>query len=160
MIDDSSSARWPAPSRELVDNFVNRYNEKDLPALLELMLDTASVDMLGSVAESGRADFEREGGWFYHNFLPLDVYPESFRPESLRWATEAFRGEDIILVLFTFGGQEMLHCVMRLEEFDGRIARIRVYACCPGVVQEVGEALELPVMPAIYRVPDFDVERG
>jgi len=137
-------------SRELVDQFVDRYNARDLPGLLALMLDTASIDLIGLDVEAGREAFERKGGWFYHNLYGHDWAAE--RPAPARWESAIFRGEVVALV---FGpnleGSEVLGSVMRFEEDDGRIASIRAYAMCPETVREVGEELGMPNDPDPYR---------
>ena len=144
----------PVPSPKLVEAFVSRYNERDLPGLMTLMLDTASVDMLSHVSETGRDAFERDRGWFWHNFNVEPHWPKEFLPEKTEWSIVEFDGERIVLVLNTFSGMEFLASVMRLEEQDNCIARIRVYACCPEVVQAIGEAFELQTLPPMYRIPD------
>ncbi|MEE8557758.1 MAG: RNA polymerase sigma factor, partial [Myxococcota bacterium] len=51
---EGRAAPRSGPSAALIDRFVERYNERDLPALLEMMLDTASIEGLGFVTENGR----------------------------------------------------------------------------------------------------------
>ncbi len=129
------------PSAALIDRFVERFNARDLPALLEMMLDTASIEGLGFVTENGREAFEREGGWWTHNF----EWPAELGHSKPRWERAIFEGEVLALVFSTHDGREALTSVMRFEELDGRVSRIRSYAACPETVREVGEALGLPV---------------
>ncbi len=150
----AAASNRPAPSPALVEAFVARYNERDLPGLMALMLDTASVEMMSHVSETGRDAFERDRGWFWHNFNVEPHWPKEFIPEKIEWRQVPYQGESIVLVLNTFQGMEFLGSVMRLEESDGKIARIRVYACCPEVVQTIGAELELQTLPPIYRIPD------
>jgi hypothetical protein len=42
---------------------------------------------------------------------------------------------------------------MRVEEQDGRIARIRAYGFCPETTRAVAEALGVRVRTGIYRAP-------
>src|SRR5262249_33074613 len=65
--ESSGASARPTPSPALVDKFVDRYNARDLPGLLTLMLDTASIDLFGLDLEVGRDAFQRERGWFHHN---------------------------------------------------------------------------------------------
>jgi len=152
--DTTNDSKRPLPSSELVDAFVSRYNEQDLPGLMSLMLDSASVDMLSHVSETGRDAFERDRGWFWHNFNVEPHWPKEFLPEKIEWRCVEFQGEPIALVLNTFQGMVFLGSVMRLEELDGKVAKIRVYACCPEVVQTIGEAFEMQTLPPLYRIPD------
>ncbi len=139
-----------APPNETVERFVARYNARDLPGLLELMLDGATIEMYGHVFEAGREAFERANGWFHHNFYnPIDG-----SPSDAFWEIVDFRGESVVVVLFGAEGHRVVGSVMRLEDLDGSIARIRVYALCPDVVKEVADELGLPLSPMqLYRLP-------
>jgi len=152
--DPENESKRPVPSPKLVDAFVTRYNDQDLPGLMSLMLDSASVDMLSHVSETGRNAFERDRGWFWHNFNVEPHWPKEFLPEKIEWRCVEFQGESIALVLNTFQGMEFLGSVMRLEELDGKVSKIRVYACCPEVVQAIGEVMEIQTLPPLYRIPD------
>jgi len=63
------------------------------------------------------------------------------------------RGEPILLSFATRLGYEALEVVVRFEERDGRIARIRAYGFCPETVRAVGEALGVRVRTGFYRAP-------
>src|SRR5262249_2286641 len=86
---DSSSQPAPlrkAPATDVVKRFVALLNASDLKGLLELMLDTGSVEMPGSLVETGRDEFERKGSWFWHAVrvhpeLPPDKRPAKFLNE-------------------------------------------------------------------------------
>jgi hypothetical protein len=43
--------------------------------------------------------------------------------------------------------------VLRFDEREGRIARLRGYAFCPETMREVGAALGLRVRTGLYRYP-------
>ncbi len=145
-----SEKKRPAPKAETVERFVERYNARDLPGLLELMLDSGTIEMYSHVYESGREAFERKGGWFHHNFYnPLDG-----TPSDALWEVVDFRGEAIVLVLYPVAGERVVGAVMRVDELDGAISRIRVYALCPDVVEEVATELGRKVGPLrMYRFP-------
>ena len=115
------------------------------------MLDSATVEMHGHVYEAGREAFEREDGWFHHNFYnPFD----GGRPSDALWEVADFRGEAVVLVLYGADGERAVGAVMRFEELEGAVARIRVYALCPDVVDEVASELGRPVSPLrMYRFP-------
>jgi RNA polymerase sigma-70 factor (ECF subfamily) len=136
------------PSRRVLDRFVERYNARDLPGLLSLMLDSASVEMPGVDLEIGRRGFGRERGWFHHNlYSPFDG-----SPTQAAWETALFQGEPVVLVLAEPRGP--VTSVMRLQTEDDRVSRIRVYAFCPDAVREVASALGRPPAPlGLYRFP-------
>jgi RNA polymerase sigma-70 factor (ECF subfamily) len=147
---NEGTMRYSPPSAEIVDRFVDRYNARDLPALLALMSDSATIQMHGLEVEIGREGFERDRGWFHHNFYnPFDG-----SPSTLRWQGVVFRDEPIVLVFDSL--DEALVSVMRIEEKEALVQRIRVYALCPDTVAEVGAAFGHPVRTLGYRFP-FDV---
>lgn len=65
-----------------------------------------------------------------------------------------YHGEPIVLYLVTRRGRESLMSVMRFEEREGRIARIRSYGFCPDTIRALGEELGLPVYTGLYRAPE------
>jgi RNA polymerase sigma-70 factor (ECF subfamily) len=139
------------PAREVVERFVALYNARDLAGLLALLGDGATIELYGSHHEVGRTAWSRERGWFYHNFHAFDG-----TPSKLRCELATFAGEPLMLV---FDGEQKMVSVMRLEAGDGRVERVRVYAMCPDVVREVGEALGQKLAPPFgYRFP-FDLSR-
>jgi hypothetical protein len=50
-------------------------------------------------------------------------------------------------------GREALEQVMRVDEDEGRIARLRGYAFCPETMRAIGEELGLRVRTGLYRYP-------
>jgi RNA polymerase sigma-70 factor (ECF subfamily) len=150
--DPPAALRRPRPSSELLDRFVDRYNARDLPALLALMRDDATIEMHGFETEIGREGFARERGWFHHNFYnPVDG-----SPTQARWQIAEVENQPLVLVFGGMADEQTLTSVMRIEEAEARVQRIVVYALCPDVVREVGDALGHPTMTLGYHFP-FDV---
>jgi RNA polymerase sigma-70 factor (ECF subfamily) len=152
---DATPPRYPV-ARAVVDRFVEYYNQRDMPAMLALMLDTASIDMHGAEQFVGRSEFARERGWFHHNFYsPLDG-----QPSPAVWEAADLDGEPIVLVLDRAGSNASVTSVMRLETCDDRVARLRVYAACPDTVREVAERLGRPCATmGLYHWPRELLER-
>ncbi|HEV2171834.1 MAG TPA: RNA polymerase sigma factor [Candidatus Binatus sp.] len=147
------SPRRPTPSTALVDRFVERLNASDLPGLLALMLDTASIDMPGKGIEVGREEFERKGSWLWqavhvHPELPAAVRPPKFVNERV-----TFNGEPMMLGFMVHGDSKLLMAVARFEEDAGRIAKIRSYNFSPEVLQELAAELGLAAGFVPYRFP-------
>jgi hypothetical protein len=76
----------------------------------------------------------------------------------LRWEAQraecaVYEGEPLVLLFHTRRGRETLEAVVRLEEEEGRVARLRSYGFCPEVVRAVGEALGREVLTGLYRYP-------
>jgi RNA polymerase sigma-70 factor (ECF subfamily) len=149
---DEPSARR-APSVALVDRFVACLEASDLPGLLALMLDGATVEEYGSVLEVGRTQFERKGTWLWHAVHVHPDLPPEVRPP--KWVNErvVFRGEPLVLSFDPVAPGRPLMGIARFEEEDGRIARLRSYIFCPETLREVAGELGLVTGPALYRFP-------
>ena len=148
-----TAARRPAPSARLVDRFVERLNATDLQGLLSLMLDSATIDMVGNLLEVGRKQFETKGSWLWqavnvHPDMPPELRPPKFLNERVM-----VHGEPMMLGFIVHGNAKILMAIARFEELDGQIARIRSYNFNPEVLQEVGGELGYTVGQVPYRFP-------
>lgn len=143
----------PVPSAALVDQFVTAYNKLDLAGLLSLMLDTASVENVGCGVQIGREAFSGKDGWFHAAVYGHPEWPQWLQYDSPRMQRAVCGGEPVALGFTTRQGKEALEQVMRFDEQEGRIARLRGYAFCPQTIQEIGDALGLPVRTGLYRYP-------
>jgi RNA polymerase sigma-70 factor (ECF subfamily) len=140
-----------APSVSLVDRFVELFNAGDEKGLLALMLDNTPLENVGVGIEWGREDGGRPN---LHRALGgHPEWPEALRFQSQRMERVVFRGEPIILHFHTRRARESLDVVWRIEEEEGRIARLRTYGFCPETIREVGQELGLPVLTGPYRFP-------
>ena len=144
--------RGPAPSLELVQRFAKGLNERDLPSLLDLMLDSGSVQA-GYLSEHGRKEFERSGSWLWSACHGHPNRPKLLQGFVLREEQILYHGEPIILSLQERDGREGLTSVMRLEEVEGKVACVYSYAG-PEFVRELADELGLPCHTfGLYRPP-------
>ena len=144
--------RRAAPTRALVDRFIERLEARDLPGLLELMLDTGTIEA-GYLLEVGRTQFEREGGWLWSAVHGHPKRPRRYQAWDLTHERIEFQGEPLCLAFSHHDGHKALTTALRFDEQDERIERIRVYRS-PDLVRALGEALDLPVRTfGLYRVP-------
>jgi len=156
MLEESSGARpshRPVPSAALVDRFVERLNASDLPGLLALMLDSATIDMPGNLVEVGRKQFESKGSWLWHAVHVHPDLPAEMRPPKFVNERATFKGEPMVLGFLEAGDAKLLMNVIRFEEHDGLIARIRAYDFSPELIQEVGAELGRAAGFVPYRFP-------
>jgi RNA polymerase sigma-70 factor (ECF subfamily) len=145
------AAARPAPSLALVDRFVAAWRASDLPALLALVVEDATVENVGCGVELGR---EAGGqGFLYKAVHGHPEWPAAFQPEAVRLDRGVVEGVPLVLCFATRQGREALEQALRFDEADGRIARLRGYAFCPETMREVGSALGLPVRTGLYRFP-------
>lgn len=148
-----AASRRPLPSVGLLDRFVDAYRAADVPALLALMMDNGAVENVGCSVAAGRTAFAQKDGWFYKLVGGHPEWPPQFAYEAARLECRVFHGEPVLLGFATRRGKEALEQVLRFEEQDGSIARIRGYAFCPEVIREVGAELGLKVRTGLYRFP-------
>ena len=155
-----AASRRPRPSLALVDRFVALYAAADVAGLVALMLDGGSIENVGSSVEFGSENFPRAGGWFQRAVFGHPEWPAELQYTGARLERADLDGEAIILGFATRRGREALEQVLRIEEVDGRIARLRGYAFCPETMREVGERLGLRVRTGFYRYPTAAPGRG
>jgi hypothetical protein len=103
--------------------------------------------------EVGRKEFESKGSWLWqavhvHPDLPAELRPPKFVNERA-----ILMGEPTLLGFMVQGDSKLLMAVVRIEEEDGQISRIRAYNFSPEVIQEV--AADLGIMAGVvpYRFP-------
>lgn len=135
------------PSRDLVDRFIRALGAKDIPALQALCCEDLSVELVGGAEMEG---FERSRSFFEHAHF---VMPAIGMGENPRWELAEYEGEPIALGFRTLGGVEGLNEVHRLEETDGKIARIRCYCFAPDTLRTVAEHLGIKALDRRYRSP-------
>ena len=150
---DEAASQRPRPSAALVDRFVAAYNAGDKAGLVALMLDGGQVENVGCGLEFGRDQFPREDGWFHKAVYGHPEWPAAFQYEATRMERVLYEGEPIALGLVVRRGREALEQVLRIEERDDGIARLRGYAFCPETMRAVGEALGIRVRTGLYRYP-------
>lgn len=149
----AKTLRPAQPSLSLVDRFVELFNQADKPGLLALVLDQASVDNVGVGLHWTPEGHRSKRSMFDGSFHGHPEWPAWIQYEARRVERGIFRGEPIVLQFHTRRGREWFDGLMRLEEEDGRISRLRGYSFCPETIREVGEELGLPVLTGLYRSP-------
>jgi RNA polymerase sigma-70 factor (ECF subfamily) len=147
---EAASSR-PAPSMALVDRFIEAWRRSDLSALIALVVEDAAVENVGCGVEYGREAAAR--GFLYRAVHGHPEWPAEFQPEAVRVERAVVSGEAVVLGFATRRGREALETVLRFDEVDGRIARLRGYAFCPETMREIGAELGLPVRTGLYRFP-------
>ena len=126
------TVRAAAPSRALVERFVAAFNDRDVVALRDALLENASIEVLGVGGGRGRG-----GEWA----------DRSIEHATARTEWRDFEGERIVLHLASDGH---LAGVTRIEETDGAVSRVRSYGYCPDTTACVAAALGLEPIRAPY----------
>jgi RNA polymerase sigma-70 factor, ECF subfamily len=154
------SVRRRAASPALVERFVERLNASDLPGLLDLILDTATVEEVGNLLEVGRQQFQEKGSWLWHAVNVHPDLPSDLRPPKYVNEGAILDDEPLMLGFMALPDAKFLMAVARFEEAEGKIARIRSYNFNPEVLKEVAERLGLVAGQAPYRFPMADLGRS
>lgn len=150
--------RLPAPG--VLDAFCKAFNARDLDTLASLLLDNATVEVVGATvlqgAETARttvlwgmvfgskhmAALEDGGvGQRFDAALGQGVLPTPARLEIAH-----YRGAPVLLSFYEHHDGEYVRAVTRLElsEDGSRVARLRNYFYTPEVIVDVCEELGLP----------------
>lgn len=148
-----AASQRPLPSASLVDRFVELFNAEDKPGLLKLVLDNASVENIGVGHEYGYEAHHGEHSWFNGALGGHPEWPEEWRYESTRAERVLFEDEPIVLIHRARRGREALEIVVRLEEEDGHVSKLRCYGFTPETVRYVGDALGHRARSGPYRYP-------
>jgi RNA polymerase sigma-70 factor (ECF subfamily) len=138
------------PSEALVDQFVEAFNARDLDRLTALLLEDSVAEVVGIGTSYGRKPI-RESSLYYSLFL------EKGEPRAERRTVD---GEELIVFWYSDiedPANNAVREVLRLEELEGQIARLRYYTFCPETVSEICGALDLPMVGLGYGVwsPEF-----
>jgi RNA polymerase sigma-70 factor, ECF subfamily len=115
--------------------------------LTALLREDATSEMVGMGIEYGR---ESIGSKTAKSTLFV-----TFELSADRWRVERcdYLGEPIIIAWVQNGGKEVVNDIVRLEERETAVSRIRYYYFCREVLVEVCEQLGLPVAINGYRFP-------
>jgi hypothetical protein len=109
---------------------VKTLGAKDLAALRALCSADLAVELVGGAEADG---FERNHAFCSHAHRVLPQLGFGEKP--------------------ALDGVEGMNEVHRLEEIDGRIARIRCYCFCPDTLRTLGEHLGIVSLDCRYRSP-------
>jgi RNA polymerase sigma-70 factor (ECF subfamily) len=132
------------PSEALLDQFVEAFNARDLDRLTTLLRDDAIGEVVSMGTSYGRTAI-RDSSLYYSLFL------EKGEPRAER---RTFLGEPIVVIWYTLHDRSapVVRDVLRFEELQGQIARLRFFAFCPETLTEIVGDLGLPMATNGYGV--------
>lgn len=155
---DEPETRAPAPG--VIDAFCEAFNARDLERLTGLLLESATVEIVGVVTEYGReAPKDERTGSFAGTLAPITFDERGgVRPELLggylggspRCEVRVYRGTPLLVFWYDHEQGPLVRTVMTLETDGGRIVRVRNYFFSPDVIADVCEELGLE-----YRVNGY-----
>jgi RNA polymerase sigma-70 factor (ECF subfamily) len=148
--------RVPAPG--VLDEFCDAFNARDLGRLTALLLDSATVEIVGVVSEVGR---DAAAGSLGGSLVPItyaegrggirDTYLEGYLGGLARCELREYRGQPIFVFWYEHVDREYCRCVMAVETDGDKLVRLRNYFFTPDVIAEVCKELQLPYRTNGYR---------
>jgi RNA polymerase sigma-70 factor (ECF subfamily) len=132
-----SGTRAIAPMSEaLLDQFVEAFNARDLDRLTALL----RADAIGEVVSMGvwYGQTAVRDSWLYYS-----LFLEKGGPQAER---RVFLGEPIVVIWYALDAPNapVVRKVLRFEELEGQITRLRSFAFCPETLTDIVGTLGLP----------------
>jgi RNA polymerase sigma-70 factor (ECF subfamily) len=156
----SPEARVPAPG--VLDAFCAAFNAGDIDRVTALLLDTASVEVVGATTLYGPEAARRTvlHGMLFgsRRMATADVnggmeprFMQRVLPEPPRAELVAHRGAWIVLHWYAHEDGEAVRAITRIEPDGDRVARLRNYFFNPDFIAEVCGELRVPSRGNGYR---------
>jgi RNA polymerase sigma-70 factor (ECF subfamily) len=144
------------PTPPALDAFVKAFEQRDLAAVRTLLLDTATVEVVGVSTEYGKDGNIAWGMMFGSEKLAEGVgieaaYIQGALATPPRREVRAHRGEAIVLAWYAHTDGEFVRAIDRVEVDGDRIARVRNYWLTPDVLAEVCAELGVPFRSNGYK---------
>jgi RNA polymerase sigma-70 factor (ECF subfamily) len=152
----------PAPSTRVLDAFCAAFNAQDLETIVSLLLDTASVEVVGA-SEAQRPGAARDAmlhGMLFGSRRIADGDPSTgldprflhgVLPASPRCEVRVHRGEPLLLVWYAHQDGEAVRAINRVEVDGDHAARLRNYFYTPELIAEVCGELNVRYRSNGYR---------
>jgi RNA polymerase sigma-70 factor (ECF subfamily) len=155
---EPEQTRTPLPAA--LDEFCAAFNARDLDRLTALLLDHATVEVVGAATVYGQKGARSTVlyGMLFGSSRMASVadggqadgidqrFAQGVLPTPPRIELRSYRGEPVLLSWYAHHDGEFVRAVTRVElsEDGAKLARIRNYYYTPEVIAEVCSELELP----------------
>jgi RNA polymerase sigma-70 factor (ECF subfamily) len=126
---EHAPARLKPASVELIDRFIAAFRSRDLTAVTALLLESVTYEVQGVGTEHGR-----KGHWITINIGNQEI-------EGVRSERHVLDGELVIAGIYRSSAEEYLASLVRLEESEGKVARVINYFFCPDTLAFAANAL-------------------
>ena len=161
-IGDPEPSPRAAPPPAVLDAFCAAFNARDVDRLIALLLDTGSVEVVGTHVDYGRESARRNvfPGMLWGSIRMASGDPDcgmaaefvqGVLPEPPRCELRQHRGETLLLLWYRHHDGEAVRAVNCVELEGEHIARLRNYFYCPEMIEEVCRELEVPYRLNGYR---------
>lgn len=151
-----------APSSQVLDAFCAAFNAQDVDRLLALLLDTASVEVVGASESQGPGNARNmmlEGMLFGSRRMAAGDASTGLEPQFIRGIladspraeVREHRGELVVLLWYAHRDGEAVRAAIRADVEGDRITRLRNYFYTPECLAEVCGELDVPFRANGYR---------
>jgi RNA polymerase sigma-70 factor, ECF subfamily len=145
----------PAPSSRVLDAFSAAFNAQNLDGLVALLLDSASVEIVGASEAFGPGEARTRmfrGMLFGSQVMAnaaqsgeaIAALVQGVLPVPPRGELRMHRGEPLLLLWYQHTDGEAVRAINRFETSDDGITRLRNYFYTPDFIQEVCGELNVP----------------
>jgi RNA polymerase sigma-70 factor (ECF subfamily) len=159
--DDDANAPTAGPAPAVLDAFCAAFNARDIDRLTALLLDTATVEVIGATTLYGpEAARQILGGMLFGSRIMAQAdtlggmearFIQGVRPDPPRVELVAHRGRWILVHHYTHADGEAVRAVTLLTPDGDRIAHLRNYFFSPDFIADVAGELGLPARGNGYR---------
>ena len=159
---DTTPEATPPPPPAVLDAFTAAFNAGDIERLTALLLDTASVEVVGATTQYGPEAARRTvlfGMLFGHKRLATADVNGGIEPRFMQGAiatpprveARVHRGEWVLLHWYAHRDGEAVRALTRIECVEDRIAHLSNYFFDPDLIAEVCGELGVPFRVNGYR---------
>jgi RNA polymerase sigma-70 factor (ECF subfamily) len=159
--DETSAPDAPGPAPAVLDEFCAAFNARDIDRLAALLLDTATVEVVGATTLYGpKAARQILGGMLFGSRIMAEAatlggmearFVQGVRPDPPRCELRAHRGRWLLVHWYAHADGEAVRAVTLLAPEGDRVAQLRNYFFSPDFIAEVAGELGLPVRVNGYR---------
>ncbi|MEJ7596302.1 MAG: RNA polymerase sigma factor [Kofleriaceae bacterium] len=156
---EEAAGEHRVPTPAALDAFVAGFEQRDLVAVTALLLDTATVEVVGVTTQYGKEGRILWGMMFGSERLAEAAtrggieakFVQQALPTPPRREIRVHRGEPIVLAWYAHTDGEHVRAIDRVEVVGDHVARLRNYFFTPDVLAEVCAELEVPVRSNGYK---------
>ncbi|MFL5356098.1 RNA polymerase sigma factor [Archangium sp.] len=150
------------PAAGVLDAFRDAFNARDLERLTALLLDNASIEVVGITTEyvhdAARSNVFHGMMYGSERMAQADTrggmearFIQGVLPTPPRCERRVLRGEPLLLLWYAHSDGEAVRAINRIETGDSRVSRVQNYFFTPDLIADVCRELEVPYRVNGYR---------
>ncbi len=147
----------PAVAPQVISDFCDAFNARDLDRVLSLLLDTTDIELSGTFVGGGLELAKRSfGGLLFATPMAMNAgiraeYRGNIQAEPPRFTLHMHRGAPLVLTVWKHDDGDHVRGVSLFETADDHITGIKTYMHSPELIAEVCTELGLTFRTNGYR---------